>query len=490
MRLGRIYYLLGKILITVGLVMFLPLICSVIYGEDTFAAFAKAIPICLVLGIALMAICRDHSHETIRKRESFLFVTMAWLCSAFLGALPFYFAHSFPDFASCFFESMSGFTTTGATAFFSVEAQPHGILLWRSIMQWLGGAGIVVMFVALIQQRTDDRGEGVSIFKAEYSGGSFSERISPRVENSAKAIAMVYVGLTLLCLLFLLLGNMSFFDAINHSMTTIATSGFSTKDMSIEAFDSAYIEWVITIFIVLAGINFGLMYITLVRGKIKHALQNQELRLYISVLLIGTAALTASLVINNYYPEGGFGYSLRKGAFQAATIITTTGFSSANYDAWPNMARFLLFFLMMAGGCAGSTAGSVKMFRWFVAIKGLGAELLGIARPKAVRKIYYNKKMLDDNSVRRITNFFFLYIVIVFLGGLALTGAGLNWLEAFGASVAAIGNIGPAIGSLGPAGHYATVSVAGKWILSFLMIVGRLEIYTVLVLFIPWMWRK
>ena len=492
MRIARVFYQVGKIIIIVGLAMFVPMICSLIYGEQEASAFAVSIPVCLLVGFLLLVTCHEYNAQTMRRRDSFLFVTMAWLSAAFFGALPFYISGAFPDFASCFFESMSGFTTTGATAFSSVEAQSNGILLWRSFSQWIGGAGIILIFVALIQRSPsgDDRGEGNTIFKAEYSGAIFSQRVSPKIENNAKAIFLIYLGLTVLCLGFLLLGKMNGFDAVNHAMTVIATGGFSTKDLSIEAFNSAYIEWVVLVFICLSGLNYALMYLVFVRRKWEKAWQNQELRLYFLILLVATLVLAVSLYINNYYPGQGFGFDLRKGAFQAATIITTAGFSSADYGAWPNFAVFFLFCLMMVGGCAGSTSGSIKIHRWFVAVKGLSAELLGVSRPKAVHKISYNKKMLSEETTRRMLNFFFFFIGMVFLGSMALTWTGLPWVEALGAAVSALANVGPAIGSLGPAGNFAEVSIIGKWIISFLMLVGRLEIYTVLVLFIPLMWRK
>ena len=489
MRTGRIFFLIGRIIVVLGLAMILPLACSLIYKDGDTAAFGISIIICLVCGLLLVLANRRHRRQTMRRRDSFLFATLVWLSAAFFGALPFLFYGSFPDFASCFFESMSGFTTTGASALALVESQPHGILLWRSLSHWLGGAGIVLIFVTLIQ-RGDDRGEGVVIFKAEYSGGNLTQRVSPRIEDNALDIFCVYTGITLLCMLFLLGGGMSFFDAVNHSMSIAATGGFSTKTLSIAAFNSAYLEWVTAVFMIISGINYGLIYMMVVRRRIGSFFKNQELRMYLAVIAVSSVLIALSLHHSGYYVQEGFAYSLRQGLFHTASIVTTTGLVATDFDLWPHFARFILVALMLAGGCSGSTAGSIKISRWLVALKSLCAEFTKVYRPNAVRRVYYNNKLVSGDVSRRMITFFFLYICLAIMGGLLLTLAGMDWLEGLTSAMTALGNVGPATGSVGPAGSFAEVSAAAKWVLSFLMLVGRLELYTVLVLFAPGIWKK
>ena len=489
MRLGRINYLIGKIILALGCAMLLPLICALIYGEGDASAFAVSTPICVICGGLLMLATRAHRGETLRRRDSLLFATLVWVSLAFFGALPYLFSGSMGGFSACFFESMSGFTTTGASAVRITETLPHGVLLWRSISHWLGGAGIVLVFVVLLQKR-DDTAEGMAVFNAEFSGGSLSERILPRMEDNARAIFSVYAGLTVLCLIALLAGGMSFFDAVNHSMSTVATGGFSTHTLSIEYFNSPYIEWTISLFMILSGINYGLIFVMLLKGRFRNGIRNQELRLYLAVIAGAALLLTVCLSVSGQYAGEGALCSLRKALFQTASIVTTTGFATADFGLWPDFARCLLFMLMLAGGCAGSTAGSIKMGRWLVALKSLGAELAAVYRPRGVRKVYYNGKPLSSELTRRMTTYFFLYICLAMAGGVALTLAGMTPVEALGAAIASLGNVGPAIGSVGVAGSYALVPAAGKWILAFLMLVGRLELFTVLVLFLPGTWRK
>ncbi|MBQ1502017.1 MAG: TrkH family potassium uptake protein [Firmicutes bacterium] len=489
MRLGHVNYLIGRVIVALGAAMLLPLICSLIYKESEFAAFAWSIPICLLAGGALLFFCRGSKSQTLRRRDSLLFATLVWVSLAFFGSLPYVFSGCFADYATCFFESMSGFTTTGASAVRITETLPHGILLWRSLSHWLGGAGVVLIFVMLLQRR-DDSGEGMAVYNAEFSGGALTQRIAPRMEDNARAIFAVYVSITLLCLGALLLGGMSFFDAVNHAMSTAATGGFSTHTLSIEYFGSAYIEWVVSFFMIVAGINYSLLYLMVIKGRLKAGFKNQELRLYLFVIAAATLLLTVCLGVSGQYAEEGIVFSLRKSLFQSASIITTTGFASADFGLWPGFARFLLFGLMLAGGCAGSTAGSIKMGRWLVALKALGTELLSVYRPRAVRGVNYNGKPLGTELIRRMTTYFFLYVTLALGGGLLLALAGMEPVEAAGAAVASLGNVGPAVGSVGVAGSYAQVSAFGKYVLTFLMLVGRLELFTVLVLFTPKIWKK
>ncbi|NLF79554.1 MAG: TrkH family potassium uptake protein [Clostridia bacterium] len=489
MHIGRVCYLLGMIILVVGGFMFLPLFCALIYGESDAGAFLRSIPIALAIGGGLLGGFRRCRNQQLRLRESFLFVTGSWLLASLVGALPYLFAGSFGDLASAVFETASGFTTTGSTAMPDIEIMPHGILLWRSLTHWLGGAGIVLLFVALLQGKHDQSGgEGVSVFKAEYAGGLLAERVAPRIEDNARAIFAVYLCLTAACILALLLAGMNFFDAVNHAFSTVSTGGFSTKNLSIGAYHNPAIEWVTALFLFLSSINFALFYLFFFRRRRKYALGNPELRCFFWVVAVAVMIIT--LANWRAYPDAGLMYNLRHAAFQAVAIISTGGFTSANFELWPDLSRFVLFTLLFIGGCSGSTAGSIKINRWYVAAKATRMELFGVFRPSMIRRVYYNRRAVSETLARQMTHYLFLYIICVFIGGFLLTLCGMDWLEAFAGALASIGNVGPAIGSLGPAGTYAAVPAAGKYLLSFMMIIGRLEIYTVLVLFMPEIWRK
>ena len=486
MRIGRVFYLVGEVNIIIGAAMLLPLFCTLWYGESDWRAFLLSIPICLAVGALLMALCWKCRRQTLRQRETYLFVTMAWLLAPLTGALPYVF-YGCGDFAICLFESFSGFTTTGATALADVELMPHGILFWRALTHWLGGAGIVLLFVALIQN--NNSGEGLNIYRAEYSGGFFSERIAVRIEDNAKLIFAVYTALTVLCLFCLMTCGMRFFDAVTHAMSITATGGFSIRNASIAAYGSPLIEWVTTLFLFLSGISFALFYIFFVRRRFRHVLADQELRTYTLVIVLAAGLILASMVRGGYAAEVGFGTALRHSLFQTVSILTSGGFVCDNYDAWPALARGVLLLLLFCGGCAGSTASGIKIRRWIIAIKTLFADLRRHFRPRLAQSIHYNGKKVEESISRRTLSFLVLFFLLTLFGSLSLIGCGMYWPEACTAAAACLGNVGPAWGGIGPVGTYAGVSAAGKYICCFLMLVGRLEINTVLVLFIPAIWR-
>lgn len=485
MRIGRVIYLLGRVLVILGLSLLLPLACALIYREPDWTAFALCAPLVAGAGMAMILLCRRHRRQTMRQRESFLFVTASWLVAGLVGAIPYLLAGSFGDLASALFESFSGFSTTGASAMTDIEIMPHGILFWRSLTHWLGGAGIVLLFIALIQQ--DNSGEGGAVFKAEFSGGALAERVAPRIEDNAQAIFTVYLALTLACLLALLLAGMDFFDALCHSLATVSTGGFSTKNLSIGAYNSPAIEWVVAIFLFLSSINFALYYIAFARRRLKKACADQELRWYLGAVLVATALVLAPLL------RGGvmdWNDGLRHAFFQVTAIMSTGGFCTVDFDLWPNTSRLVLFVLMFVGGCAGSTASSIKMNRWYLATRASISELTRVFRPTGVFSVYYNGRIVSEGVLRSLTHYFYMYLALTFAGAFLLTLTGMDWIESFSGALASISNVGPAHGSLGPAGNYAAVPAFGKLVLSFLMLLGRLELYTVLVLLVPALWRK
>lgn len=487
MRIGRVLLLWGRVLLVLGASMILPLLCAFVYGDGDAAAFLASLPFYLVAGGALILAGRKYRHQQIRLREGYLFVSGCWLLAAVFGALPYLFAGSFGDLASAVFESASGFTTTGATAMPDIEIMPHGILLWRSLTHWLGGAGTVLLLVAMLQGRHDQAGEGMSILKAESSIGALAQRVAPRMEDNARAIFLVYLCLTASCTLALALAGMDLFDAVNHAMSAVATGGFSTKNISIAAYQSPAIEWVMAVFLLLSSINFALIYLFFVRRRYRYVLHDQELRAFFWVVAVAVGIVAVANF--HAYPSAG-GANLRHAFFQVIAIMSTGGFTTMDYDLWPDLSRFVLFTLMFIGGCSGSTASSIKMNRWYVAAATTRMELMGAFRPAMIRRVHYNRRAISETLSRQMTHYLFLYIMLVFFGGFVLTLFGMDWIEAFSGALAAVGNVGPGIGSIGPSGTYAAVPAFAKYVLSFLMILGRLEIYTVMVLFLPEIWRK
>lgn len=488
MRTGRVFYLLGQMTVVVGLAMLLPLLCALAYRGPDIMAFAVSAPLTIACGLLMAFACRKHRRGVMRQRDSFFFVTMTWVLATLFGSLPYLLAGSFHDMASAVFETMSGFTTTGASAMPDIEIMPHGVLLWRALTHWLGGAGIVLLFVALIQ-RGGNSGEGANLFKSEFSGGALAERVATRIEDNAAAIFSVYLALTVACTLALCLAGMDFFDAVCHSLATVSTGGFSTKNLSVGYFNNPAAEWVIAVFLFLSSINLALYYLLFVRRRVRKVFADQELRVLCGVMVVATVLVTVSIA-RGFYAEQSVGFSLRHAFFQVASIMSTGGFATVDFDQWPGLARIVLIILLFIGGCAGSTAGAIKVNRWYLATVTAVNELKGAIRPRAVRKVYYNGRVVSDDILRSLTVYFYMYLVLIFAGGLVLCMLGMDWLEAFVGALASIGNVGPAIGSLGPAGNFSAVPPLGKYVLSFLMLAGRLELYTVLALFVPDFWKK
>lgn len=488
MRAGRVFYLLGRVIVVVGAAMLLPLVCALFYREPDAYAFGLAMLLTCSCGLLLGWLCRSHRQEVMRKRDGFLFVTLAWVLASFFAGLPFLFAGSFDNMASAFFEAMSGLTTTGASAMADVEIMPHCILLWRALTHWLGGAGIVLLFIALIQPGSNT-GEGAVILKSEYSGNVLAERVAARSEENAAAVFRVYLVLTAACILALRLTGMDLFDTVCHALATVSTGGFSTKNLSVGHFNNPAAEWVIAVFLFLSSLNMALYYLFFVRRRFRKVLRDNELCLFTIITVVATVLITVSLR-QNFYQQEGWLYSLRLAFFQVASIISTGGFATADFDQWPDLARLLLLALLFVGGCAGSTAGGIKVNRFHIAFAGAGAQLRSVIRPHSVHKVHYNGHAVNQDALYAVGVFIFLYLMLAAAGCLLLTMMGLDWLEAFVAALTALSNVGPGIGSMGPVGNYAAVPALGKYLLSFLMLAGRLELYTVLALFLPSFWRR
>lgn len=493
----------GALLIIESAFLLLPTLVAYLYRESDAFAFSFSTVITFLCGLISLRVGRNASRR-VGEREGYVIVALVWVIFSLFGMMPFYLSGAIPSFTDAFFETMSGFTTTGATILNDIEAMSHGTLFWRSLMQWLGGMGIIVLTVAILPMFGLG---GMQLYSAEATGISY-EKLSPRIADTAKRLWATYTVITALEAGLLMLFGMEKFDAVCHAFSTIATGGFSTKNLSIAAYASPAIHYTIAAFTLLSGINFTLI-ILLFRGKPKRLLKDEESHWYLSAIAIATAVLTAGLFLQNYTTVGaGFqsdtatavtGWlptfkaveqSFRYAFFEVVCTVTSCGFALGDYMQWKPVLWCIIFFLMFTGGCAGSTAGGIKWIRNIVFMKNAIAELRQRVHPYAVFTVRINNKPLDRTGLQNVMAFFFFYILFIFLGTISFLALGVGFHESIGAAAAAIGNIGPALGDFGPAGTYAAFPMIGKWIYAFLMLVGRLELFTVLLLFSPTLWRK
>ncbi len=464
--------------------MLFPLLWSIFYRERDFVPLLISLFITIVSGVVVYLLFRKEKGD-IRRKEGMLIVSFSWICAAFFGALPYYFADvpGFNSFTDCFFESMSGFTTTGASILSDIEALPHGLLFWRSLTHWLGGMGIIVLFVAVLPLLGVG---GKELFRSEVPGPA-PEGLRPRIMHTARILWLIYSGLTVVEVICLKLAGMNFFDSLCHTFGTLATGGFSTKNSSIAYFDSPLIEGIITVFMILAGINFSLYFFAL-KGNLKSIIKDMEFRTYLFFIIIVSGLFTVYLFHVEIYSS--FSESFRYSIFQVVSILTTTGYGSYDFELWPPVTRVLLVVLMFIGGCAGSTGGGMKVVRIMVIFKDGIREIRKSFQPRAVFTLKLGDRKVKDGTVSAIRGFFILFIVIFFLASVAMAGFGLEPLTAMTSVAATMGNIGPGLADIGPSLNYGFISFQGKLLLSFLMLIGRLELFTVLVLLTPFFWKE
>lgn len=483
--------ILGSFIFFLGFALLIPMFIALYYAELTWDDFLYSASIAFIVGGALYFFFK--SENELRVREGFLIVSLTWLFLSLVGALPFVFSGIVNSYTDAVFETMSGLTTTGATIFGgvnssgftnpSIESLPKSILFWRSLSHWLGGMGIIVLTLAILPLLGVG---GMQLFQAE-SPGPTAEKLTPRIQKTAKLLWTVYVAFTVAEILLLWIHpSMNLFEAVNHAFATLATGGFSTKTDSIAAFDSVYVDVVVTFFMFLAGINFALHY-KLFSGDAPSFFNNREIRFYTLITAVSIAVISFSLWMFDGYSVGG---ALRYGAFQVVSIITTTGFVTDNYEIWYSLGGFFLFLLFFTGGCAGSTAGGPKMIRWMIIIRNSLREFKQMVHPKAVLPIRIGSKAISPDIQRTVLSFFVLYIIIFSIGALILASMGYSMESAISASITCLGNIGPAFGAFGPIDNFAGVPFIGKWVLIFLMMIGRLEIFTVLLIFTPAFWKQ
>lgn len=467
-----------------GLLMLVPAIFPLLFGEDDLWSFVVSALITSSLGFILEKLTKPSSktHE-IERKDGFLIASLAWFGASVFGAIPFMLYGALTNPADAFFESVAGFTTTGATVITNIESLPHGILFWRNFSQWLGGMGIIVLAIAILPRLAVG---GMQLMGLEAPGPT-TEKITPRVTETAKKLWVVYIGLSVLVILFLTLAGMPVFDSLLHSFSTMSTGGFSPKNLSIASYNSPLIDVIITVFIFIAGINFVLLY-WLLHGDFRRLIQSSEFKFYFLINITAILVISLELWLSVY---SSFLDSLRYGSFQVLTISTGTGFTTVNYDLWPSFAKWSLLILMFFGGCAGSTTGAIKIIRIMVLMKKGYNEIHKIIYPRAVVPIKINKKPVGEDILSSITSFFLIYLFIFFVGTLVIMAAeDLSIITAISACAATLGNVGPGLGEVGPIGNYANLTSLTKVVLSFLMLTGRLELFTILVLITPAFWRK
>lgn len=482
MQLRHVLHVVGALLVLIGAAMGVASLVSWYFGDGATVGIALAAVV--TLGVGVVTNRATAFRDDIGPREGFGIVTFAWTGAAIFGALPYLFTGSIEGIAPAIFESMSGFTTTGATVVSDIEGLPEGILLWRSLTQWLGGMGIIVLVIAILPFLGVG---GMQLFKAEVPGPT-AERLRPRITQTAKLLWGVYVGLTAAQTVLYVFGGMSLFDAVNHSFATLATGGFSTKNASIAAYDSRYIQYITILFMYLAGVNFAL-HLRAATGK-RFYFKDAEWRFFTLLVLGATALLTAINLISGSYAPVAAEAALRDSLFQTLSIITTTGFVSFDYEAWASGAVALIVVLFFTGGMAGSTGGGIKAVRLYLLFEHMGNVLRRHLHPRAVFVARLGPTVIREDVMGNVIGFVGFYALLV-LGGMLVMGLfGMDLVTAFGASAATVGNIGPGLGGVGPVENYGWISSPALAVLTFLMLVGRLEIFTVLLLFHPDLWKN
>jgi trk system potassium uptake protein TrkH len=481
MNIKIIIRVIGLLMFVEGVAMLLALAVSLIYNESDTMGFILSSGLNLTVGASIIWLTRNVNKD-IGKREGFIIVALVWIVFSLLGSLPYIFTGSIPSYTDAFFETMSGFTTTGSSILNDVESLPHGILFWRSLTQWLGGMGMIVLSLAILPVFGIG---GMQLYIAEVPGPT-PDKISPRIRQTAATLWVIYLIFTVAQILLLWLGKMPLFDAVCHSFTTMATGGFSTKQASIAYWPSPYIQYVVVLFMFIAGTNFTLSYFA-IRGKFNNLLKDEEFKFYFFIILIFTLLIFTGLLIST---QAGVENAFRDALFQVVSIITTTGFATTDYLLWKPVLIALIFSAFFFGGSAGSTGGGIKIMRIVLLFKNGYYELKRMVHPNAVIPLKFNKHSVDSKIVTNVLAFFVLYFMIFGVSTVLFMLFEPNLETSMGAVATSLGNIGPGLGSVGPAATFAHIHPAGKWFLSFLMLLGRLELFTILVLFSPAFWKQ
>jgi trk system potassium uptake protein TrkH len=482
LNIKAIVSILGLLLSLNGGFMLLCLPVSFYYQDGQWYSLLFSGIITSTVGALLYFLTVNKPNGGLSKRDGYLVVTLGWLIMSLFGTLPYIISGEIPSFTDAFFETLSGYTTTGASVLSDIESKSQGILMWRSLTQWIGGMGIIVLTVAILPLLGIG---GMQLFVAEAPGVT-PDKLKPRITDTAKRLWLIYLGLTVTEAILLKVGGMSFFDAVNHSLTTMATGGFSTKQDSIAYFTSPFIQYVIVVFMFLAGTNFTLTYFGL-HGRLKKVWENEEFKYYFG-FIIGFAILITLIVFAVTGNE--FELAFRESLFQLVSIITTTGYVTADYTSWAPLLSVIFFMFMFVGASTGSTAGGVKVVRHIILLKNSAMELRRQLHPSAVLPVRLNKKAVTSEITFNVMAFMIIYFMVFAVGAIIISSMGYDFNTSIGAVATCLGNIGPGFGKVGPVDNFGFISVAGKWVLSLLMLLGRLELFTVLILFTPYYWTK
>lgn len=482
MHIQRVLRFIGILIFFLGVSMAVPLVVSLVYKDGSTRALYSAMLITASFGLLLYLATRRDRETHLNHRDGVAIVTLGWLAAGLAGSIPFLISGSITHFTDAYFESISGFTTTGASILSDIEKLPQGILIWRSITQWFGGMGIIVLSIAILPFLGIG---GMQLYKAEIPS-PVVDKLKPRISDTAKTLWKVYILITSLEILLLISGGMPLFEAVCHTFCTMPTGGFSPKNASIAHYNSPYFDGVIILFMLLAGINFALHY-KLIKGDLRIFAKDPECRFFLTT--VGLFVLIVTLNIHGTVYDS-LGKALRYAFFQVTSIMTTTGFVTADYDKWPSFSRNLLLLCMFLGGMAGSTGGGMKTMRIMLLAKHAYQEIFRIIHPHAITTVKLGGKGVPSDILSSIWGFFILYLGLFVVSTLIMASLGLDLISAFASVAACIFNVGPGLGLVGPLSNYLTVPLVGKWVLIFCMLLGRLEIYTVIVLLIPEYWRK
>lgn len=480
MNYKMILKVLGDVLLCEGLILIIPFIVSIYYKDGDSNAFFISIITTLIFGLILKLI--KVKDKDMYAKEGFVIVGLSWIIISIFGALPFFLSGAIPSFIDAFFETVSGFTTTGATILKEIESLPNGILFWRCFTHWIGGMGFLIFILAIAPTLGLN---SIHLLRAESPGPS-PGKIVPKISKTAKILYIIYIVLTIIQIILLKLSGLNLYDSVIHSLSTAATGGFSNMNSSVAAFNNPTAEWIITVFMILCGINF-VFYFYLVKGQLKSFFKSEELRYYLIIIAIATILITINIIDFN---RGNINDSIRQASFQVSSIITTTGYATVDYNLWPTLSKIVILILMICGGMAGSTSGGIKVIRIVIVLKSIRREIDKILHPKRIKKVKINGKVLEEEIISEVFLFIGAYIVISLIGMLIVAFDGFDLVTTSTSVLATITNVGPGFDLIGPTGNFSIFSGLSKLVLSFCMLAGRLELYPMLILFSKSIWKK
>jgi len=474
----------GSLVMIAGGLMAVAIPFSIYYKEDDLYPIIISSCVTLLLGLLMKYSTKQSKNDEVKKREGYLIVALGWLSMTICSSLPYVLSGAIPHYSDAFFETISGLTTTGASILNDIEGLPKGILFWRSMTQWIGGMGIIVLTIAILPLLGVG---GMELFASEAPGPT-KDKIHPRIKETAKRLWIIYFSLTVFQCILLMFAGMDFYDAINHSLTTMSTGGFSTKQASIAYFDSSLIQYIIIAFMFIAGTNFTLLYFGF-KFKFKKIWKNDEFKWYLGAV-ISLVAITLPTIYILHNNNQGFEKVFRDTLFQIVSIITTTGYASADFTTWGTFITFIFFLLLFTGASAGSTSGGMKIVRIVLLIKNGFLEFKRRLHPSAVIPVHLNEEGVSSKIIYNLLAFVFFYLFVFVTGSIIMTFLGVDFLEAISAVATSLGNVGPGIASVGPSENFYHIPTAGKWVLAFLMLLGRLELFTIAILFTPYFWKR